>query len=327
MSRFVMSVVIVLTLFGVTGPFVAAQDAPTVYTVTAPQTINARGCPRLSCPVLQTFAPGVQLSVIEVVPGESVLGSGTWLRMNADGVDLYVHSSLAAPVEVPPEVTQEAPEDTPPQPASGRDASEDTTPGDSSAEDSAAGDSASGPGLGWVTHSGAGFALETPPSWIDFTELLANDDYLASVTEFLGEDSEYTVEAITTTCGQGLCDVVLVDLGGKAGLFMMHLDMEGMPNSAPLWKILLEEQFKEQGADVLSSEIVDLPSGEAVRLHLVLTLGVPRTPFEYVVYMVITDNRMYMLLFYLDSCCVEDYSATVDQIAAGFRIEPETAVE
>jgi hypothetical protein len=43
--------------------------------------------------------------------------------------------------------------------------------------------------------------------------------------------------------------------------------------------------------------------------------------------MVITDNRMYMLLFYLDPCCVEDYTATVDEVAESFRVETEIAVE
>jgi hypothetical protein len=309
MSRLMMSVILIVTSFGLTGAFVNAQDAPTIYTVTAPQTINARGCPRLSCPVLQTFAPGDQLSVIEVVQGEAVLGSEEWLHMNVDGVDLFVHSSLAAPLDTPP-------------PASGRDASEDSAPADS-----AAGEGASGATSDWITHTGAGFTLDTPPGWMDFTDLLADEDYLASVTEFLGEDSGVTVDALKTMCGEGACDVIMADLHGKAALFMMHLDMEGMPGSAQLWKILFEQQFEKMGADVISSEIVDLPAGEAIRIHLVLAMGVAQMEMEYIVYTVTTSDRMYMLLFYMDSCCVEEYGAVVDQVAESFRVETETTIE
>jgi hypothetical protein len=313
MSRFMMSVVLIVTLFGMTGAVVDAQETPTIYTVTAPQTVNARGCPRLSCPVLQTFAPGDQLTVIEVVPGESVLDSDEWLHMNVDGVDLYVHSSLAAPLV--------SPSDAPP-PASGRDASEDSAPAGSSS-----GDSASGATSGWRTHTGVGFTLDTPPSWMDFTELLADEDYLASVTEFLGEDSGATVEALKTMCGEGACDAVMVDLHGRMALFMMHVDTEGISFSAQMWKILLEQQFEDSGADVISSEIVDLPAGEAVRFHLVLAIGMAQMDIDYIVYMVITSDRMYMLMFYVDSCCVEEYGAVVDQIAESFRVETATTVE
>jgi hypothetical protein len=313
MSRLMMSVILIVTLFGLTGAFVDAQDAPTIYTVTAPQTINARGCPRLSCPVLQTFASGDQLTVIEVVQGEAVLGSEEWLHMKVDGVDLFVHSSLAAPLDTLPDA---------PPPASGRDASEDSAPADSPS-----GEGASGAASDWITHTGAGFTLDTPPGWMDFTDVLADEDYLASVTEFLGEDSGATVEALKTMCGDGACDVVMADLYGKAALFMMHVDMEGVSLSAQMWKILLEQQFEDSGADVISSEIVDLPAGEAVRFHLVLAMGAAQIDIDYIVYMVITSDRMYMLMFYVDSCCVEEYGAVVDQIAESFRVETETTIE
>jgi hypothetical protein len=313
MSRLVVSVVIILTLSGVMGTLVHAQDTPTIYTVTSPQTVNARGCPRLTCPVLQTFAPGDQLAVIDVAHGEAVLGSDAWLHMNVDGVDLFVHSSLATPLAAPAAA---------PPPASGRDASEDSAPADSSSEGGASG--ATGD---WVTHTGAGFALDIPPSWLEITDILTDEGYIDDLAEFLGQDADQTMEAMQTLCSAGACDLVMADLGGSAALFLLHLDMEGMPQSAKLWNILLAQQFKDQGADVISSEVVELPAGEAARIHLVLTMGVAQMEMEYVIYAVIGGDRMYMLLFYIDSCCVEDYITTIDQIAASFRIENETNIE
>jgi hypothetical protein len=310
MSRLIMSVILMVTLCGVTGTAVFAQDAPTPYTVTGEQTINARSCPWLSCPVVRTFAPGDPLSVIEVTPGEVVLGSDEWLRVDADGVDVFVHSSLAAPV-----------------PAAGRDASEDSAPQASSSGDNAAEAGAAEATRDWTAHSGAGYSLETPSTWIDVTEFLYDEKYLAVVMEFLGEGSEEGVQTLKTMCGDGACDLVMAEFGGKSGLFMLHVDANGMPQSAQFGVNVFEQQFKSQGADIINSEVVELPAGEAARFHMMLAIGVAQVEMEYIVYTVLTGDRMYLLIFYMDSCCVEHYSAIIDQVAASFRPLMEPAVE
>jgi hypothetical protein len=304
MSRFMMRVVLLLSILawcGVTGFSVSAQDTPTLYTVTAPQTINARGCPRTSCPVLRTFAPGDQLAVIEVTSGETVLDSDQWLHVNVDGVDLFVHSSLAAPV-----------------PLSGRDASDYSAPSESS----------SALTHDWITHTGVGYAVDAPPTWFDATDIVLDEDNMAAAAEALGKDSEEDLQAVTEICGEGGCDLVLADYGGKGGFFLMHVDIEaGMPHSVQFWKLALEEAFKDEGAEIISSEFTELPAGEAVRIHMMLKLVDEPLELNYIVYLVMTGDRMYMLMFYLDSCCVEDSTAIVDGVAASFRYETETTLE
>jgi hypothetical protein len=97
MSRMRMILIAVFLIVG-SWSNVQAQEAPTTYIITSQQSVNGRTCPQLTCTVVRTFAPGEELTATEIVAGDTVNGNDQWPHVSLDGEDLYVHSSLAAPM-------------------------------------------------------------------------------------------------------------------------------------------------------------------------------------------------------------------------------------
>lgn len=60
---------------------------------------KARECPRLDCKQVTTFQPGEEIQVIGIVSGQPISDNGDWLRVLHNNSVVYVHSSLASPIE------------------------------------------------------------------------------------------------------------------------------------------------------------------------------------------------------------------------------------
>src|SRR5687768_6764847 len=71
--------------------FAQEQESPVTYVITSQDRVNARECPQLTCAVVQRFAPGVEITVIEIVTGDPVGGNDQWLHVRFDDADVYVH--------------------------------------------------------------------------------------------------------------------------------------------------------------------------------------------------------------------------------------------
>jgi hypothetical protein len=129
--------ILLLSLFIFTPEVVVqAQDqsSASTYFVSSDQTINTRSCPRLDCSIVATLEPGVEVSVIETVIGDTAFGSTTWMHAVHNERDIYVHSALLSAAGTQPAVA----------------------PATVSTED-------------WVEYESIGFRLKAPPNMRDFS--------------------------------------------------------------------------------------------------------------------------------------------------------------
>jgi hypothetical protein len=268
-----------------------AQEGSQTYVVTGSQPINARACPQLACAVVHTFDPGTVLAVSAVVQGDPLAGNDQWLQVAADGSTVYVHSTLAEVVPPPP------------------------TPGPitrSIVIDTAA----------WVEHTATGFALATPPGWIDADDLFANDLLLESIAQLYAMDSDDFIQNVELT--PETMDLSLIDLESGTICEVWHEDRGNGRLSPALLKEMLTFQFEQQGHTVTAADPVVLPAGEAVRLDMTreLRLGMISMDLEHVVYGVVIADQIYYLGFTVPpDIDDEDIRVTLDDIAASFRVD------
>ncbi len=78
---------------------------PVSYSIAATNRVNARSCPQLDCEVQAVIAPNTQISVFDVVEGDTVSDNDQWLRVIYNGELVYVHSSLAEQIAAPTATT------------------------------------------------------------------------------------------------------------------------------------------------------------------------------------------------------------------------------
>jgi hypothetical protein len=295
MSRLMTKALIFLVLFSVPGVFVQAQGTTTTYIVTGSQPINARVCPLLTCAVARTFEPGAELNVVDVVQGDAVAYNDQWLQVDSDGTTLYVHSSLA---ELLPEEEASSPPET------GR-PSVDTSD--------------------WITHDVQGFTLDTPPSWIDASDLLSDEDLLTQLATAFGADPESYVQSVQDVLAG--VDMYLLDMTTATSFFIWHEDMSGVPMTASLLNIVLTYQFEQGGAEIVSNEEIELPAGNAVRINMLMDTQVGQLTMKmnFLVFGLVTDKQVYYLGFTIPvSEFDEEYEAVLDRIVTSFRVEPES---
>jgi hypothetical protein len=72
-----------------------STTTPMTYIVRAESRVNARSCAQLSCDIVTSFRPDEQIQVLRVVAGDAVVGNDQWLEVLAEGIPVFVHSSLA----------------------------------------------------------------------------------------------------------------------------------------------------------------------------------------------------------------------------------------
>lgn len=260
-----------------------AQDGATPYVVMA--MTHARSCPQLTCPVVRTYEPSDPIAVTEVVTGASVFGNDQWVSVKEDGVAFYIHSASVLRLD-----DGEVATDTGADPL---DTSE------------------------WVPRETGWFSLSAPVNWRPINSLLEGD-LPDSFNDYYDSDD---LDSLRQRMARG--DLyILWDVSAGAVLQVTFYDFDMSSVSPESVLVELEDYVIGLGGDILSEAILNLPAGEAARLHGRLDEG--RFETELLLYGVISDGRLYGLMFSsLWTTNFEDIEPIFDAIADTF--DPVTA--
>lgn len=274
---------------------VAQQGTP--YSVTAAQSVNARQCPRLDCAIVRALEPGTIINVVTTVSGDTVFGSDQWAQVEDDGVEMYVHTALISPVEdaAPPADIKEI--DTSEIPAL------DTAR--------------------WTEFTLARFNFRVPRGWIDLEELATDAEFLAGVEETYGNTARQWYEDAYAMIEAGIYDLILVELDVAGVLYVSHFDLENTALSPRYLRRVLESQVENaEGSELISSEIIDLPAGTAVRIESRIERVDGRFNQNYM-YAVICDNDAFLLsLVVFGAGHAEYYAPVAHAIANSLAYDP-----
>jgi uncharacterized protein YraI len=245
-----------------------AQVEAKPYVVTGNKPVNARSCPRVDCPVVQSIQPGETVMVVDTVTGALTLGSSQWYKVEMDGKTMYIHSKLIKAV---------AP----------------VTTGDTSK--SIAVDISN-----WVKVKGSGFSLLIPDNWLDMNELLEDKDFLSGLAEMQGVDADQLRSQIEKMKADG--SVLFLDLDTGSFALFAALDI-GSSNPKPSLRMLkaaIKVGVEKIGAKNLSDKIVALPGGDCARLLFSASkpIGLAPKGTEFLIYMMLNGNSAYMFTFY-----------------------------
>jgi hypothetical protein len=321
MKALPVKIIVLLLLCGLTVFPILAQDAETIYVITAPQQANARECPHLTCPIVLVFPKGEEVSVSALVPGDTITGSSSnlWLEVPTESGIVYVHNSLAEPTTNSVAATSEVPFTSTPMnvPATPtRVPTETPAPTEESAP-------AEATHPGWSVFNGGGYTLETPGSWMSAAELFSDQDLVNEMAKAYGLDAKTLADQLQEGLDSGLFDVYMLDLLTGISLDIRHEDRRGLPVTLSLLRRILIEQAKSAGATVIKDEIIELPIGSAVRLHFlrVLSMGTFRAESHIFTYAVVEPENIYYLEITIPSVLYDsDSEATADAIASTFQI-------
>lgn len=288
-SKVLVWLLIVVGACGLLVNQVTAQTAGSPYIVTAGQAINARQCPRLDCAVVRSLAPQTVVNVVGLVSGDTVAGSDQWVQIDDAGVQMYAHSSLVAPNDDEPVALEQA-------------------------EESAQADTAN-----WTNYTVDTFDLLAPRTWIDIVELATDEDYLAGVEEMYGKGERQWYLDTYAGVQDGSYDLVLVEINSAGVLFLSHTEW-GMEVSPRYLREVMETYMEAgEGGKLISSEIVELSAGNAVRIVMDFTNVSGSTSGQFT-YGIIVDDCVYYLDVILFGVGTNEYYANIaDVIANSFN--------
>ncbi len=285
MKRYVVLGMLVLGLLLLVQVFVVQADSGS-YRVLGDRPINARACPQLNCAVVTTYAPGDVLEVLDTVEGDTVSGSNQWQHLKFGGQDVYVHSSLVAPVSA-----KEA-----------GSAANSTEPLSTT---------------GWVRYEGNGISIEAPPGW---ENLSGDEDMIRHLIASSGSDVPYDVLYAHYSNAMFLTEpniplivsVYMVTAGWEQALAMERMDMVNY---------LRDEQY-----EFIETAIVDLPVGKMLRVHYgnrsSSSAPLRNEVLEYLVYQ---DRIQYDLWVYSDRGLSAEAVQVFDAMASTFQISDTAA--
>lgn len=237
---------------------VAAQEA-TTYIITAAQPVNARECPRLNCAVVETVPPDTVINVVEVVAGDVVSGSNQWLRVNDQGVEMYIHSTLAIRSETPAVSVQ---------------------------------DYELMSTVDWQRYEVGQSEFLMPPEWVSVEVLATDKGFLDRMAELYGEDEREWYLSLYESVQNERYDLVIVELSGSGVIFVSHFPFNRSADSDDLLMGIIENSLQINGFDVFSSTTLDLPGGTAVRVES--SISHPDFHNESIVYGLQADNTTYL---------------------------------
>ncbi|MBE2270269.1 MAG: SH3 domain-containing protein [Anaerolinea sp.] len=302
----------------------------TTYVVTSGRTVNARSCPQLTCGVVTTYAPGTQLEVTEIVSGAEVSGSTQWVRIEDQAGDVYVHSSLVAPVEAaappvgaPTVIPTITPSPIPPTIT--------PTPGSSSGgglmgalRGTGSDNSASEVDMGdWEEVGTRDFAMQIPPDWADMRDILEDPEFLELVAEVLGTDPDELAETMEYALEEGLLDLFLIDFETGANMVVYHIDLGGSPAVLSIIRRALASQAESTGGEVLAQDTIELPNGQSaarVRVHFELRVSGTNVISDQLMFAIIAEDRLYYVTFSIPGDQFEDFEAIFDASFATFEV-------
>jgi hypothetical protein len=295
MFRHWWKILLILLFFLVRFATLSAQEAGD-YVVTSSQSINARTCPRLTCDVARTFAPGDVLAVESLVEGDTVSGSDKWLQISEDESDIYVHSSLAEPI--PAEIDE--PE-----------ANVHETVSTSR----------------WVEHNAHYALVVTPRNWMTREAMLEDEELIETLADWYDMEVNDLISEYEEEIAESTFDLALFEPFDGIWFYVWHEDLNGSEMSIEFLKRSILSDINGMGAEVVSDEILQLPAGEAIRFHLRLYEDDrSRLVTSEEIFYIFLDSQH---IFYLD-CTTTPYTfknmePVFDTIAQEFRTgQPNT---
>jgi hypothetical protein len=296
-------ILLILMFFIIRFATASAQEGGS-YVVTSSQSINARTCSRLTCDVARTFAPGDVLVVESQVEGDTVSGSDQWLQLNEDGSDVFVHSSLAAPVPEMEKTTE----------TEGVLTTETTELETVSTSR-------------WVEHQAHSATITTPRNWMTFEAFLADEELIESIAEMSDLEPDELIAMFEQEIGVEVveaADLILIEPFSSVFLVALHIDMDGAELGVNFLKRAMMSQIEGMGGEVLSDEIIHVPAGNGVRVHFhVVDDGSDSAATtEMLFYAIVDSQHTYLLMCGTLSDSFKQMEPVFDTIVQEFQPEP-----
>lgn len=267
---------------------VLAQDAAKVYEVIGNKPVNARSCPHVSCPVVQSVQPGETVMVVDTVTGDNTLGSDQWYKVESNGDTMYIHSALIQASTTP-----------------------NTAAASSKVNTS-----------DWVTYKGKGYSFSAPADWLDFYALMEDPDYREAIAEMQNVKPAEIKANWEDYKKNGL--VAKLTVGNSITLELEKISMKDWVEKPTLqfWKPAFKASLKEIGATASSAEIIALPLGDCLHIHAQQTRNIQGAPKGtlYIMYVTTTADYLYTLTIYTTKSAFAKVDPVADAIAQSFTL-------
>lgn len=267
---------------------VTAQEGMS-YTVTGTETVNGRECPRLTCAVVRRLEPRTIINVVATVSGDTVFGSDQWVQVNAEGVEMYVHTSLVAPA-----AAAALPENSSP-----------SIPAIDTSD--------------WVSVQADDFQLLTPEGWTDVADLITDKGFMGWVQQTFGDTEVEWYHETYESVQANTLDLAMFEVRANGVLYVWHESLDsGNISSRALQRIVEAFLLDMEGSEIVRSDLTTVPAGEAVRVEV----NLPRLDGEFdmsFLYAVICDGEVhYLTLVTYQYDDREEYAGIADTIANNF---------
>jgi hypothetical protein len=118
----------------------------------------------------------------------------------------------------------------------------------------------------WEQQTGGTFTLSAPRDWIDVQDQAALDDAMSMLAESNPEMGAIFEQAQAQ--GAANFDQYLLEAGTGSSLNVNVIDLGGQQISMGEIELALVQTYAQTGIDVVDSEIVTLPAGEALRFQV-----------------------------------------------------------
>lgn len=166
-----------------------------------------------------------------------------------------------------------------------------------------------------TTYSNDGVTLVVPSSWIDVSD---EDSLMEAGAAVLLEGNPELASIMETATSQDFT-LFLLDPTTTANLNVLSQPSPGLVTLDQL-ELLLPDQYASFGIDVVDTQTVELPVGDALRLQLevVVAADVVVKQFQYIM---VLDDNFYFLTMGLAAGEFEDFVPVFEAIAESLEIE------
>ena len=174
---------------------------------------------------------------------------------------------------------------------------------------------------GWVVQIGPGFCLITPPDWLRLPDLLSDAAQVKSVAGAYDIEADDFVRQVQHVLNNSAPDLFLVDPENATLAIISHEDRNNRPITTETAGMYWSFYVDSTSADLLTSAIVQLHTGPAVRIHArnQTFLQLDDQPADTLIYALVTDQRIYSLEFVTPPKTFTTREPLLSAVAAGFR--------
>jgi len=169
---------------------------------------------------------------------------------------------------------------------------------------------------GWQAHQTDAVSLAVPSTWIDGN----NEEYVNAAIDELsraGGDPQM-IEVVREQFNQDSFDILLFNPVTGSSVNVAITRLSGRTTLAQLEPEVVA-QYTGYGLEILQTEIVPLPVGEALKITAVNQM-IPGVAMEQLQYIVIDDNRVYAVTLSKGSYETQDMDFIFETIIQSFRM-------